>query len=74
MKSITMSALKGHKLNAARRNTACHLDYASNEGIIPQMYMIWRYLWGYAENEIRKKLKEKSQDSKAKKKGNETRT
>ena len=36
--------------------------------------MMWRYLWGYAENEISKKFKEKPQDFKAKKKGHETRT
>ena len=74
MKLINMSALDRHKSNAAKSQTACHLDCSTKEGVLPQMDMMWWYLWGYAEYEIRKKLEEKSYDSKAKKKGHETRT
>ena len=69
-----MSALDRHKFNAAKIQTVFHLDYAAKEGVLPQTDMVWRYIWGYAENDIRNKLEEKYQDSKAKNKGRETRT
>ena len=50
------------------------MDYASKEGVLPQTDIFWWYLWGYAENEIRKKLEEKSQISKANNKGHEAST
>ena len=74
MKSITMSDLERHKSNAAESQMECHLDYAANEGVIPQADMMWRCLWGYAENEIINNIEEKYQDFKAKNKGRETRT
>ena len=74
MKSITMSDLERHKSNAAKTQIECHLDYAAKEGVLPQTDMMWQYLWGFADNEIRKNLEEKSQDSKAKNKCHETRT
>ena len=74
MKLITMSALERHKSNANKSQTTCHMNYSAKEGVLPQTDMMWRYHWGYAYNDIRKKLEEKSQDSKVKKKGHETRT
>ena len=74
IKLITISAIERHKLNADESQTACHLDYTAKEGVLSQTDMVWRYLWGYADNEIRNKIEEKSQDLKAKKKGRETRT
>ena len=74
MKLITMSALEHHKSNSPKSQTACPLYNAAKEGVIPQTDIIWWYLWGYSENQMRKNLEEKPQDSKAKKKGNENRT
>ena len=56
MKASTFSALERHKSNASSNGKVCQLDYESGPGALPHTDMMWRYLWAYAENEIRKEL------------------
>ena len=59
IKVLTVSALERHKANASNNEKECRLDYTLKDGVLPQTDTIWRFLWGYVENEIRKFLMKK---------------
>ncbi len=69
MKEQSLEALACH----VNSNKGCLLDYNSMLGVLPQSNTFWRFMWGYAQNEMRNKLlgtKKKSDESKH---GHETR-
>ena len=57
MKDLTLSALQRHKQKAKCDDKDCRLDYDSQLSVLPQTDAMWGYLWGHAENEIRKAIK-----------------
>ena len=72
MKALTLAALKRHKEQASANGLVCHLDYEA-AGALPNSEMMWRYLWAYAENEIRKHIMFRKDESDSKKEGHKSR-
>ena len=73
MKDLTLSALQRHKQKAKFDDKDCRLDYESQSSVLPQTDAIWGYLWGHAENEIRKAIQASECESNKITKGHETR-
>jgi hypothetical protein len=69
MKNQSLEALACH----VNSNEGCLLDYNSTLGVLPQSDTFWRFMWGYAQNEMRKKLLETKKKSDKSKCGHETR-
>jgi hypothetical protein len=69
MKERSLEALACH-INS---NEGCLLDYNSTLGVLPQSDNFWRFMWGYAQNEMRNKLLETKKKSDKSKCGHETR-
>ena len=74
MRSLTLQALDRHKQRAMEDGKECRLDYHSKESALLQTDTMWTYVWGYADNEIRKAIMEKDTESIQKKRGHKTRT
>jgi len=72
MKALTMSALQRHKDQATANGLNCRLDYGA-AGALPRTDMMWRYLWAYSENEIRKYIMSRKAESDSKKQGHKNR-
>ena len=68
MKALTEAALQRHKEQASFNGVECRLEYAS-AGALPKTDMMWRYLWAYAENEIRKAIMSRKAKSDSVKQG-----
>ena len=73
MKDLTLLALQRHKQTAKYDDKDCRLDYESQLGVLPQTDAMWGYLWGHAENEIKKAIKASEYESNKITKGHETR-
>ena len=72
MKALTEATLQRHKEQATSNGVECRLDYAS-AGALPKTDMMWRYLWAYAENEIRKAIMSRKAKSDSVKQGHKNR-
>ncbi len=69
VKEQSLEALTCH----VNSNEGCLLDYDSTLGVLPQSDTFWRFMWGYAQNEMRNKLLEAKKKSDKLKRGHETR-
>ena len=65
MKSLTIAALQRREEHASENGLYCHLDYEA-AGALPSSEMMWRYMWAYAENEIRKPIMFRKDESDSK--------
>eukprot|EP00584_Thalassiosira_punctigera_P026082 CAMPEP_0172578128 /NCGR_PEP_ID=MMETSP1067-20121228/138579_1 /TAXON_ID=265564 ORGANISM="Thalassiosira punctigera, Strain Tpunct2005C2" /NCGR_SAMPLE_ID=MMETSP1067 /ASSEMBLY_ACC=CAM_ASM_000444 /LENGTH=298 /DNA_ID=CAMNT_0013370821 /DNA_START=195 /DNA_END=1091 /DNA_ORIENTATION=+ len=64
MQKLVAAALDRHKSAAADREKDCALDVEFGSGALPAAdSTTWDYLWGYAENEMRKQLTESTGDA-----------
>jgi hypothetical protein len=68
-KERSLEALARH----VNSNEGCPLDYNSTLGVLPQSDTFWRFMWGYAQNEMRNKLLDTKRKSDESKHGHETR-
>jgi hypothetical protein len=69
MKEQSLEALACH----VNSNEGCLLDYNSMLGVLPQSDTFWRFMWGYAQNEMPNKLLETKKKSDESRHGHETR-
>ena len=54
MKNLTMAGLHRHKEKVSQNKMRCELELFAKDGALLQTNLMWQYVWGYAENEIRK--------------------
>ena len=54
MKNQTMPGLRCHKEKTSQKEMKCQLECFAKDGALPQTDLMWRYVWGYAENKMRK--------------------
>ena len=71
MTNITMETLKRHK--SAMGCTKFRLDYQNDPGTLPRSDMMWRCLWAYAVNQVKKRLVSSKVRSDVSKRGHKTR-
>ena len=49
-----MACLHCHREKASQNEMKCQLELFDKDGALPQTDLMWRYVWGYAKNEVRK--------------------